>query len=258
MRGLDQFKRHFAPFVDNYVLIGGTACMLVMEEAGLSFRATKDLDIVLCVEALDSKFIKAFWEFIKKGKYQCRQKSTGKKLFYRFHSPEDASYPQMLELFSRKPDSIPLVKDSHLTPIPIDEEISSLSAILLDEEYYLFIHQGKRDIGGLSVLNPEWLIPLKARAWLNLSAQFNRGASIDEKDIRKHKNDIVRLYQLLTTNTRMLLPETIKQDMQKILNEFSKNPPDLRALGLKHTTTGDFIVNLSDIYQISLDIVEPL
>ena len=46
MRGLDRFKAHFEPFADRYVLIGGTACTLVMEEVGLEFRATKDLDIV--------------------------------------------------------------------------------------------------------------------------------------------------------------------------------------------------------------------
>ena len=53
-----------------------------MEEAGLDFRATKDLDIVLCIEALNSEFVKAFWEFIKMGKYRIQEKSTGKKLFY--------------------------------------------------------------------------------------------------------------------------------------------------------------------------------
>ena len=59
--GLDLFKEHFRPYADRYVLIGGTACMLALEEAGLPFRATKDLDIVLCIEALDKTFVAAFW-----------------------------------------------------------------------------------------------------------------------------------------------------------------------------------------------------
>ena len=41
--GLELFKEHFRPYADNYVLIGGTACELALEEAGLPFRATKDL-----------------------------------------------------------------------------------------------------------------------------------------------------------------------------------------------------------------------
>lgn len=47
VKGLDIFRQHFAAVADQYVLIGGTAATLAMEEAGLDFRATKDLDIVL-------------------------------------------------------------------------------------------------------------------------------------------------------------------------------------------------------------------
>ena len=53
VRGLDKFREHFAGFGDRYVLIGA-ASYLVMNEAGVEFRATKDLDIVLCTESLDA------------------------------------------------------------------------------------------------------------------------------------------------------------------------------------------------------------
>ena len=82
VRGLAKFKEHFQGYSDRYVLIGGTACSLAMEEVGLAFRATRDLDIVLCVEALDSSFVTAFWEFVHAGRYNNQQKSTGKRLFY--------------------------------------------------------------------------------------------------------------------------------------------------------------------------------
>lgn len=52
VKGLDVFRGHFAGYEDQYVLIGGTAATLAMAEAGLEFRATKDLDIVLHIEAL--------------------------------------------------------------------------------------------------------------------------------------------------------------------------------------------------------------
>ncbi|HEY5101421.1 MAG TPA: hypothetical protein VII70_01455 [Steroidobacteraceae bacterium] len=42
----------------------------------------------------------------------------------------------MLELFCRAPDGIILVPGAHLTPIPVDEAVASLSAILLDKDYY--------------------------------------------------------------------------------------------------------------------------
>lgn len=97
VKGLAIFKKHFAPYHDKYVLIGGTACSLVMEEAGVSFRATKDLDIVLCIEALNKEFVFALKEFVKQGGYQNRQQSTGKDVFYRFSSPNNKDFPAMLE-----------------------------------------------------------------------------------------------------------------------------------------------------------------
>lgn len=49
----------------------------------------------------------------------------------------------MIELFTRKLDAIQLPEDAVLTPLPMDEDISSLSAILLDNDYYEFLKQGK-------------------------------------------------------------------------------------------------------------------
>jgi hypothetical protein len=43
--GLDVFQEAFAKYQDHYVLIGGTAAFLTMQEVGLDFRATKDLDL---------------------------------------------------------------------------------------------------------------------------------------------------------------------------------------------------------------------
>ncbi len=106
VRGLDKFRDHFRGYEKNYVLIGGTASSLAMEEVGLEFRVTMDLDIVLCIEVLDADFVRVFWDFIRTGRYQNKQKSTGKNRFYRFYEPEDKDFPEMLELFSRIPDAL--------------------------------------------------------------------------------------------------------------------------------------------------------
>ncbi len=249
VKGLDRFRDHFNVYNDRYVLIGGAACSLAMDNAGLVFRATRDLDIVLCVEALDDSFVKAFWDFIKIGRYQNKQQSTGRRLFYRFYSPEDDTYPAMLELFSRTPDSLDVGKNSHLTPIPVDEELSSLSAILLDEIYYGFIHSGKREIEGLSMIGAEHLVPLKARAWLDMLERAARGETIDSKDIRKHKNDIFRLYQLLSVKTLPGIPDKIKADMNCFIERIANDGPvDLKGLGLKGAPLNGVLENLRMIY----------
>lgn len=47
VRGLDLFRETFAAYTDQCLLIGGTAASLTIEDSGLPYRATKDLDIVL-------------------------------------------------------------------------------------------------------------------------------------------------------------------------------------------------------------------
>lgn len=104
MRGLDVFREYFAGHADQFVLIGGTAATLAMEEAGLEFRATKDLDIVLHFEALSPSFGEVFWRFGDADGYEIRQAvGTGKPVFYRFQKPADERFPVTLELFCRAP-----------------------------------------------------------------------------------------------------------------------------------------------------------
>lgn len=61
--GIESFKERFRKFEDQYVIIGGTACDILMSEEGLDFRATKDIDLVLIVEALSAEFGRVFWEY---------------------------------------------------------------------------------------------------------------------------------------------------------------------------------------------------
>ena len=119
VKGLDIFREFFAPYSRQYVLIGGTAASLAMEDAGLEFRSTKDLDIVLYVEALSPEFAKTFWSFVEAGGYEIRESSAGKPTFYRFQKPSDGNFPFMLELFSLAPEGLELAQGSHLTPIPV-------------------------------------------------------------------------------------------------------------------------------------------
>ena len=55
--GIDSFKEWFKGYEAQYAIIGGTACDILMTEEGLAFRATKDIDLVLIVEALEDCFV---------------------------------------------------------------------------------------------------------------------------------------------------------------------------------------------------------
>ena len=100
-QGIRQVQRVFADFSEQYVLIGGAACDIFFNEVGADFRATKDLDVVLVVEALTKEFGQLFWEFVREGGYQHRARSNGSPQFYRFEKPENKEFPKMIELFAR-------------------------------------------------------------------------------------------------------------------------------------------------------------
>ena len=230
------------------MLIGGAACDLLMEEAGLEFRATKDLDIVLCVEALDASFVRAFWGFVQAGKYQVQQSATGERRYYRFLKPENDEYPFMLELFARKPDMLDLAEGAHLTPIPVDEEISRLSAILMNDAYYAFLHSGKRTIEGIPIVGPEHLIPLKARVWLDLTGRKEAGEAVDAKSIAKHKNDVFRLYRVIDPAFKTDIPKDIRDDMGAFLDAMRSEPVDLKNLGIKDQGLDSILGKLRRLY----------
>ena len=66
INGFIKFKERFHGFENQYVIIGGTACTLIMENEELAFRATKDIDIVLIVESITAEFLGSFGTILKK------------------------------------------------------------------------------------------------------------------------------------------------------------------------------------------------
>ena len=251
VKGLKIFREHFRNYADRYVLIGGAACDIAMTDAGLTFRATKDLDIVLYVEALDVAFVQAFWEFVRAGGYEIQEKSTGEKQFYRFQKPSDGDYPFMLELFSRQPDVLQVAHGSRLTPLPTEEDTSSLSAILLENDYYDFIRAGRQEIDGLPMVGAAQLIALKARAWLDLTERAKRGEQIDSKTIKKHKNDVFRLYQILDPSNDPAAPEAVKKDIREFISRMRGEDVDLKSLGIRAGTRDDILAEISKVYRLS-------
>lgn len=233
IKGIEIFQDAFADFADSYILIGGAACDIQLEQAGVPFRVTHDFDVVLCVESLSPDFGRAFWRFIRNGGYQIQERATGEKKFYRFRKPSSPDYPVMLELFSRQPQNFEIAQESVLTPIPMEEEVSSLSAILLDNEYYSFIQAHKTQVDSISLLSSEALIVLKAKAWLDLSERKTAGEKIDSKDIKKHKNDIFRLFASLPGNVTVMLTPGIESDVRQFLSKIQDEEIDLQALRIR-------------------------
>jgi hypothetical protein len=245
---MERFKAHFSGFEDQYILIGGAACALALEDGGWEFRNTRDLDIVLALEELRPEFVLRFWEFVRHGGYQARERESGGQQYYRFSRPEVVGYPHMLELFSRVPDSLRLSGAATLTPIPVEEGVRSLSAILLNEEYYRFLKSGRVVVAGVPIVRAEYLVALKAKAWLDLSKRKSNGEPINSGDISKHRKDVFRLFPVIDQDLVADAPLGIRKDVEIFLAEIPEDGVDLRALGIDAIALPNAIAVLRKIY----------
>ena len=242
VRGLEVFREYFRDYTDQYVIIGGCACDLLFDEAGLEFRATKDIDMVLIIEALTPEFGESFWNFIHRGGYRHINTTTDTPQYYRFDKPTDTNFPVMIELFSRT-NVLTIPPTTPIIPIHIDDSLSSLSAILLDEDYYQLLINGRYTVDGTMILMPEALIALKAKAFLDFK---KRG---EEKKAKKHLKDVIRLAELLSGSERPDLPESVKKDMESFMEQYSDSSHDPSQL--KVTITREVFTSLMhNIFQL--------
>lgn len=154
------------------------------------------------------------------------------------------------ELFARKTDTIILPDDAVLSPLPLDDDVSSLSAILLDTDYYDLLKEGKTRVNGVTVLDAPYLILFKAKAWLDLSDRKKAGEQVDSKNIRKHKNDVFRLTELLDHNQEIPfhIPGAVLSDIREFTERMRSEDIDLKQLGIRGKTKDEILDELQRLY----------
>ena len=254
VKGLRLFRDHFERFTESYAIIGGAAASEWFAKENYEFRVTKDIDIVILIESLDDSFLQRFWEFVKLGAYEVKQRSDESHRYYRFAKPQDASYPDMLELFSRSLEGLKLRDEQTIVPIPKDEDASSLSAILMDQDYYRIVLDFRQINNGLPLITPPGIILLKSRAWLDLRQREQAGEKVDSKHIKKHRNDVFRLAMLLPAEKSFSIPLSVHGDFQRFLSAFPEESAEWQnikdAMGKKPPMlpAGEMIAALNRLF----------
>ena len=135
-----------------------------------------------------------------------------------------------------------------ITEKRMEIEKSSLSAILMDDEYYRFLTKGKIVLDNIPVLEAGYLIPFKTRAFLDLSERKEQGEAVDSKNIHKHKNDVLRLSILLTGDTRIPVSDEIYADIIKFLGNVENTPIDVKQFGIRNQSKEDVIEKIRKAY----------
>lgn len=255
MKGIDRIREYLGQYKGNYVIIGGTACNLNLEEVAMRGRATKDIDMIVVCEALTPDYLKSFWNFIKAGGYaawQVKSEDESHRYFYRFVNPSDKSFPVYIELFSRKPDSIRLPEDAHLVHIPTPEYLSSFSAILMDDDYYGYAVSHAVELDGVQAIDRDALIVLKIKAYLNNMLRKESGQPVQSDDIDKHKRDVYRMAHILTSEDRFIAPEAIRRDIVAFLKAIENDPINTKAIskfmGVPEIPQDQFIERIKRAY----------
>lgn len=105
--GLDKFREAFLKYADNYVIIGGTACDIVLRDTDMKPRATSDIDMIVIVENMTPEFAAAFWKFIRDGKYKPTKRdreTDGQTVYtlYRFEEAQNFGEPLLFLLRSQQ------------------------------------------------------------------------------------------------------------------------------------------------------------
>lgn len=198
VKGLETFRKAMTPYKKHFVIIGGTACDIRLTGTTMTPRATDDIDIIVVIDRLTDDFVHAIWQFVKDGNYKAgkRVNKQGVNVYalYRFTLQDDSlDYPQKIEILSRHSEFLGEPSGFHIEPIPTDEDRHSLSAIIMDDDYYEFtIHQAEEK-DGLMIANNYALIVLKMHAYLNLLAERAAGKKVNTDDIKKHRSDVLKL-----------------------------------------------------------------
>ncbi|RDB64300.1 hypothetical protein C1878_00050 [Gordonibacter sp. 28C] len=233
VRGLDIFRKWFADYQSRYVVIGGTACNLVFAQYGAPERATHDIDMVIVAEAFDQEFYKRFVSFVREGDYRNKSKAD-KYVLYRFENPNMEDFPPKIELLSKRPEYLEGI-EADLGRLRTIDAAGSLSAILLDDEYYELLERGIEEIDGLPVLGLHYLPVFKIHAWANLTRDKTEGKSVHSDEINKHRRDVLRLCALFEPGTRVELPSSIVDEVLRFVEARPWDDNMMRNLGLRVT-----------------------
>lgn len=245
--GIEKFKAFFQGFEHDYVIIGGLATAMVMNDLGFVFRATKDVDLVV-ISINNEAFLKRVLHFIDEAQYKTKQRTNSdtRHNLFRFCDSEDKSYPEQLELFAIHDGDSSIATDQHIIPIETPEFYNYLSAILLDQDYYDLLVQHTTNVEGLHVATAEVLIPLKIHAHLNL---MDGEHHYDDK----HLKDVIRLCTVLEGEEPIQLTGMPSRDFQKFLPIFEQLDGDrirniLKSSQITGVTKEDLLMLLKSTY----------
>jgi len=238
MAGLSHFEAHFRELKDQYVIVGGFATLMLLDrELPNHGKATHDIDLVL-LTSTSVEMAAKIKTYIKEGGYIIQKGKQDRYQYYRFVEPKVDGYAKEIELFASEEYGIELNEGQRIIPIDPEEGLYSLSAIMLDREYFDMIKNNIEEIDGIPYSNTLATILLKMSAVYDL---YHRG---DDK-WKKHRRDILKLTLLLTGEERLVLKGRMIQDVEFFKELVKKLTPKVikQIVGNNVVVDKDIVIN---------------
>ena len=140
-----------------------------------------------------------------------------------------------------------------IEPLPIGEDVSSLSAIILDDDYYNFTIEHSHITDGIRHADSAALIALKARAYLNLQQDKADGKHVNTKDIKKHRSDVLKNVVLIAPDEEIPAPASIVECIKGFVAAIRNNWDELagplsKALNQDDVFIAGLVEQLSNMF----------
>lgn len=160
--GLSHFQEYCKEFDEHYVVVGGFATvMLLDEELGEGHgKATFDIDLVLLTNN-SVELAQRIKQYITDGKYDIQVGEKDQYKYYRFNNPKEENFAKEIELFASNENELKLDDGQRILPIDPEEGLYSLSAIMLDSEYFEMIKSNINKSAEAPCTNTQATIMLK-------------------------------------------------------------------------------------------------
>lgn len=203
--GLSHFQHYFQDFKEHYVVVGGFATVMLLDrELEGHGKATHDIDLVLLTTS-SNEMSRRIKDYVTDGGYIIQKGSKDQYNYYRFLDPDKEGFAREIELFASNENDLPLDHQQRIIPIDPEEGLYSLSAIMLDAEYFQIFKANIISTDGVPHTNSVATILLKMSAFYDLK---ERG----DKKWKKHRRDIFKLILTLTGDEHIELTKKMMED----------------------------------------------
>jgi len=158
--------------------------------------------------------------------------------YYRFVDPKLEGYAKEIELFAVNNHGLILEEGQRIIPIDPEEGLYSLSAIMLDKEYFEMIKNNIDHSNQVPCTNTLATIMLKISAFYDLKSRS------DDK-WKKHRRDILKLVLILTGEERIELTGHMVKDVDLFMEHIeSLNDKTIKQITSMHG------ISQADIFRI--------